>query len=323
MNEAWQSGISLDTFYADGSVLVLCAALLAHLLIPIPRELHPTTLWRKFAHLLANKVNQGNDPNYQRFAGSLSWLMLMLPATALLIAVSNLVWEPLVFQFTLLFFSLGWREQEVFARQSGQALAQEDKASLRKSLSHCLNRDCATLSLLGLGKACVETLTLGHLRNVTGVLFWFAVAGPIGAALFRLCGEIARAWPAHYRQYKTFGQLARTFYALLEWLPSSLFSLLLLLNQQSLSCLSTIVSQAKTWRNKSSGTALASLGNQYQLSLGGPALYQGQKLERAKLGGKIAPSAIHLSQVATKLRNSQYLFIVLLLITLALANGGI
>jgi len=60
-----------------------------------------------------------------------------------------------------------------------------------------------------------------------------------------------------------------------------------------------MLQQAKSWPLPGPAWLLCSIGNKLQLSLGGPALYQGQRAERARIGGRIAPSAIHLAQIQT------------------------
>ena len=38
-----------NDFYSNGALLILWAGLLVHRLLPLSREFHPTTIWRKFA----------------------------------------------------------------------------------------------------------------------------------------------------------------------------------------------------------------------------------------------------------------------------------
>ncbi len=305
------------------AALVFIGALLAHLLIPIPSELHPINLWNQLAKVLASKVGGGDEPSQQRLAGTLAWSLLIVPCAALFFATRNLVWQPYVFDFTLLFFALGWREQELFARQSGKLLSAQDKTQLRELLDSKLNRDCSSLSILGLGKACSETLIVGQMRTVAGVIFWYAVGGPIAAALFRLCGELARSWSIHVKYNGQFGLFANRVFSVMEWLPSKLFTALLLMNKRSLTSVSSIRQQALSWRNKATGLALASIGVQHELALGGPAIYSGSKIERAKLGGRIAPAALHLGQIAQTVRIRLYVLVAVILLLLVLSSGSI
>ncbi|MEF1164332.1 cobalamin biosynthesis protein [Vibrio parahaemolyticus] len=55
--------------------------------------------------------------------------------------------------------------------------------------------------------------------------------------------------------------------------------------------------QVKSWPLPGPAWLLCTIGNKFQLSLGGPALYQGVRAERTKIGGRIVPSAIHLAQI--------------------------
>ncbi|MDF5306447.1 adenosylcobinamide-phosphate synthase, partial [Vibrio parahaemolyticus] len=99
------------------------------------------------------------------------------------------------------------------------------------------------------------------------------------------------------RQYAPFGKPAIQIVAVLELIPLRLFALLLLAGHNMSTVLNGLKQQAKSWPLPGPAWVLCTIGNKFQLSLGGPALYQGVRAERAKIGGRIVPSAIHLAQI--------------------------
>ncbi|SJL82147.1 cobalamin biosynthesis family protein [Vibrio palustris] len=312
----------LHLIYANGSLLALWGALLFHLLIPIPHSAHPVTLWHKFAELLASKVNRQHHYQQSYLSGTLAWLFMIIPAIAVLYALKTLVWQPILFELALLLLSLDWRTQETLSRKLITALSAQDKVTARQELAPYVNRNTQTLSALGLGKASAETLIMGFGRNVICVLFWYAILGGIGALTYRLLAELARAWSPSRQEYAPFGLPIVRVVAVLDFIPLRLFSLLLLLGKNMRHTWSRAAEQIPTWPLPGPAWLLCIIGCKLELALGGPAIYGSQKSLRSKVGGRIAPAAIHLSQLQSLLAWRTCAWIMLQsLITAAILHG--
>ncbi len=288
---------AFEHFYSNGALLVLWGALLFHLILPIPASAHPVVLWRAFANILAEKVNTNSHHSQSFISGSLAWLLMFIPALIVLIALKPLVWQPQLFDLALLLLAIDWRSSEKLAGSLSDALAKEDKKLARSLLKTILNRETDSLSLLGLGKAGAETILLGYGRNVVSVLFWYGATGGIGALMYRLVQELARAWSPSNKIFHPFGLPAIRILALLDFVPLRLFSIMLVVGKDGTRTFKQMLTQGKTWPTPGPAWLLTSAGNKLQLSLGGPAIYQGKKAVRPKIGGRVAPSAIHLAQL--------------------------
>ncbi|MEZ8194982.1 cobalamin biosynthesis family protein [Vibrio cortegadensis] len=286
-----------DQLFANGVLLVMWGALLFHLILPIPHSAHPTTLWHKFAELLASKVNTNNNYSQSLVSGSLAWLLMCLPALAVMLALKPLVWQTQLFELALLLIAIDWRNNEKLANQLVSALAKEDKKLARRLLAPIVNRQTESLSRLGLGKAGAETIIMGYGRNVVCVLFWYAIGGGIGALMYRLTAELARAWSPSRHQFSPFGIPVVRCVAILDFIPLRLFSLMIVIGDKATIAFKGMLEQGKTWPLPGPGWLMAAIGHKLELSLGGPAIYNDKKTIRAKLGGRIAPSALHLSQL--------------------------
>ncbi|WP_154171408.1 cobalamin biosynthesis family protein [Vibrio metoecus] len=316
--ETWFSHL-----YANGALLVMWGALLFHLLLPIPYAVHPVTLWHKFAELLASKVNTPASDTQNLISGSLAWGLMVLPTIAVLWALKPLVWQTQLFDLALLLLALDWRRQETLGTQLTQALAKEDKPQARTLLQPFVNRQTTTLSALGLGKAGVETLVMGFGRNVVGVLFWYGLFGGCGALMYRLIAELARAWSPSRTIYQPFGLPAVRVLAVLDWLPLRLFSLIIITGKQAGNVFKAVLEQSRSWPLPGPAWLLCAVGNKLQLSLGGPAIYGEQKSVRAKIGGRIAPAAIHIAQVQKLIAWRIFVWIALESLLLLLIYRGV
>ncbi|CAM3516395.1 adenosylcobinamide-phosphate synthase [Vibrio aerogenes CECT 7868] len=297
----------IEIIQANSALLILWGALLIHFILPIPRHAHPVTLWHKFAEILAEKVNGPNSFTQKGISGAMAWALMVIPALILLIAFRPLVWQPEFYDLALLLLALNWREQTQLASGLIKALSTEDKQTARQLLSETNNRQTAALSIVGLGKAGAETLIVGQARQVVAVMFWYGIAGGCGAFIFRLITELSRAWSPSQPACYPFGVTSARLLALLEAIPSILFTGLLLPGK-SLPW-RQIRTQAAIWPSFAPGWLLATVGNKLNLSLGGPAIYDGKKSVRTKIGGRIVPSALHLSQTQRMLNQRTFIWI--------------
>lgn len=309
-------------FYSNGALLVLWGALIFHLILPFPREAHPAVLWHKFAEQLAEKVNT-NQPYSQRLlSGTLAWLLMMVPLFIVLVALKPLVWQPQLFELALLLLAIDWRNTDKFVAHFIAALAREDKEHAKMLLKPIVNRSTPQLSLLGLGKAGTETLTMAYGRNVIGVLFWYAVGGGIGALTYRMAIELSRAWSPSRQRFSPFGLAAVRAAAVLDFVPLRLFALLIACGNQCFTVITQIKQQARSWPLPGPSWLLISVGTKLELSLGGPAIYDGSKMVRAKLGGRIAPSAFHIAQTQRLLAWRIFVWIVIQSIIMSIIYQG-
>ncbi len=312
-----------EHFYSNGALLVLWGALLFHAILPISHRNHPVILWHRFAEQLADKVNNHHSHSQSTLSGYLSLAMMLLPCWILLVALQPLVWQDQLFQMALLILALGWRQTDTLARECTQAMAKEDKVKTRQLLSEHVNRETNTLSLLGLGKASAETLIVGVGRNTIGVLFWYAIGGGIAALMYRLTVELARAWSPSRQRFMPFGRPAIQLTALLDFIPMRLFSVMVAFGRQSKQAFAGIRQQAQSWPLPGPAWLLCSIGNKLQIALGGPAIYDGKKMERAKIGGRIAPAALHLAQIRALLNWRVFLWIILQSLSMGLVYKGL
>ncbi|ROV61190.1 cobalamin biosynthesis family protein [Vibrio ponticus] len=295
--------------FANGALLVMWGALICHWVLPIPREAHPAILWHKFAEQLANKVNVQSSYSQNLTSGTLAWLLMMLPMLIVLWALKPLVWQPQLYELAFLLLSLDWRNNQTFATQFTQLLADENSRAAKKLLAPLVNRSTDSLSLLGLGKAGSETLIMGLGRNVVAVLFWYALAGGIGAFMYRMAMELARAWSPSRQQFMPFGIPAVRILAVLDYIPLRLFALMILLGNRAQVSLTLLKQQAASWPLPGPSWLLITCGAKLELSLAGPAIYNGKKSVRAKLGGRIAPAAFHFAQLRKLLLGRLWLWV--------------
>ncbi|MCW8330115.1 cobalamin biosynthesis family protein [Photobacterium sp. SDRW27] len=303
---------TLAVLLNNSSLLILWGALAMQWLLPIPNTLHPLHFWQQLAIIIADRVNNPNDGRKQQLlSGFLAWSLMWATVLILLVALDQLVWIESAFQLILLWLALDWRNTAKFSKRFIRAYSREDKAYCRQLLATPLNRNTQNLSLLGLGKAGAETQLLAYGRLVAGVLFWYTLTGGIGALMYRLAVSLARVWSPSRERYRTFGLPAVRILAVLDIIPLRIFALLLCAGHNGKVALQGIIRQGENWLLPGPGWLLAAVGHKLSLSLGGPAIYDNRKMERPRLGGKIAPAALHLAQIEKIATNRLLIWIII------------
>ncbi|RXJ73760.1 adenosylcobinamide-phosphate synthase [Veronia nyctiphanis] len=284
------------------SLLAMWGALLFHWVYPAQGAFSPKPYWHKLATEIAVRVHHTTDSRtQQRLAGTLTLMLLSLTTLVFCIALQQVVWMQWFLDFLLLWFALNWRPLHESHQRLAGALSREDKLSAREALAPQVNRDTSSLSAIGLGKAGAETLTVGYCRQLISVLFWYALLGGPGAFTYALTMQLARMWSPNQVRYQDYGLPVSKVMTLLDWLPTRLFALLIAAGKNGYHALSAIKQQGQQWREQGKGWLLAAIGTKFQLALGGPVVYDQQKLKRKSIGGDIAPTASHLMLVSRHL----------------------
>lgn len=161
---------------------------------------------------------------------------------------------------------LAWRMLADEAMAVETALA-ESLAAGRARLSRLVSRDTTTLSETEVREAAIETLAENLNDSVVAPLFWFAVAGLPGAAVYRFANTADAMWG--YRDEREWcGKWAARADDILCWLPARLTALVLLPPS-----LAALTREARRTPSPNSGWPMAAMALRLGLRLGKPGVY--------------------------------------------------
>ncbi|HEX5806900.1 MAG TPA: adenosylcobinamide-phosphate synthase CbiB [Macromonas sp.] len=284
----------------------------------------PHTRWRAFS------------------AGAVAWCMGALLVAALAMGVQAVLqlvsttapdwntWVQALLLGLLLKPLLAWRmlRQEVAAVESalGQSLAQG-----QQRLAWLCSRDVTTLDAAQVRETALETLAENLNDSVVAPLFWFAVAGLPGAAVYRWANTADAMWgyrgERHGRDWTWAGKWAARADDVLSWLPARLTGVLLYLlgvayrrRQRSQGHAGSVMPSVLHWRGQArltpspnGGWPMAALALALGVRLGKPGVY-------ALNDGARAPSH---SDTAAALRLTHAAVAVLAVLALLVAGGSL
>jgi adenosylcobinamide-phosphate synthase len=161
---------------------------------------------------------------------------------------------------------LAWRMLADEAMAVEAALGESIDAG-RARLSRLVSRDTSALTETEVRAAAIETLAENLNDSVIAPLFWFAIAGLPGAAIYRFANTADAMWG--YRDEREWcGKWAARADDLLSWLPARLTALVLL----PLS-LPALLREARRTPSPNSGWPMAAMALRLGLRLGKPGVY--------------------------------------------------
>lgn len=165
---------------------------------------------------------------------------------------------------------LAWRMLRDEVRGVEAALQQGGLTAGRRQLSRLVSRNTAALDEALVRESAIETLAENLNDSVVAPLFWFAIAGLPGAALYRLANTADAMW-GYRDQREWMGKTAARADDLLSWLPARLTALALLPQPRRWAALRR---QARRTPSPNGGWPMGALALRLGVRLRKPGTYQ-------------------------------------------------
>ena len=248
-----------------------------------PARWHPVVWMGSALHRAGEQVAplQPVERDFRRFwLGALVWIALA--AIVLIVywwlqhaALMLMAWLAVVMLAFLLKPLLAWRmlHDEVLAVE--QALGQSLPAG-RAQLARLVSRDVCALTAVQVRESAIESLAENLNDSVVAPLFWFALLGLPGAALYRFANTADAMWgyPGMRggRYWQWAGKWAARADDVLSWLPARITALLLALTVRGLP-LHTLARQARKTPSPNSGWPMAAMSMALGVRLTKPGVY--------------------------------------------------
>lgn len=254
-----------------------------------PVRLHPV-VWignylgwagRRAAPVAAVPGEIGANRNFKHFwLGALAWWVgfAMVGVVAWGLQKMLAAWPPMLAALVLgllLKPLLAWRMLRGEVQAVEAELAQSIDAG-RARLAWLVSRDVTHLSEYAVRESAIESLAENLNDSVVAPLFWFAVAGLPGAALYRFANTADAMWgyrgERDGRIWEWAGKWAARADDLLSWLPARLTAVLLSVAAGGLS-LAALRREAARTPSPNSGWPMAAMAQVLDVRLAKPGVY--------------------------------------------------
>ena len=283
--------------------LVLAAALWLALLVDRwlgepPARWHPVVWMGRYLGWIGQRIAPvrtvaGQGADWGRFAlGALAWSLgaIVVFVLALLIQQWLLSWHALagvLLLGLLLKPLLAWRmlRDEVEGVEAALLISLQDG---RERLARLVSRDVQTLDASQVRESAIESLAENLNDSLVAPLFWFALLGLPGAALYRYANTADAMWGyrglREGRDWAWAGKWAARADDVLSWLPARLTALLLTLVQGGLPW-RALRAQAPRTPSPNSGWPMAAMALALNVQLRKPGVYVLHEAGRAPQAG--------------------------------------
>jgi adenosylcobinamide-phosphate synthase len=321
------------------SVTLALIAMLIELGLGYPQRLlrtigHPVSWIGRLIDALDRRLNRETDATQKRRAAGIVTLVVVLAivGTIAFLAERALLRLPFGILITGLLGStlIAQRSLHRHVADVARALERDGIEASRNAVAHIVGRDTASLDEAGIARAAIESLAENFSDGVVAPVFWMAIAGLPGAALYKAINTADSMIGHRTPRYAAFGWAAARLDDVVN-LPASRLSALLLIAAAALSkktsagaAWRTVRRDAPRHRSPNAGYPEAALAGALGLALAGPRAYGGVSIEDATMGdGRRAADAADIRRALRLYRAADALLLALLALSALILSAPI
>jgi adenosylcobinamide-phosphate synthase len=254
---------------------------------------HPVIWYGKLIDLLDTRLNQPQRSGGDRKIRGVVMLALLLLAalipTLLIGWLTNLVPYGWIIDAILATAFLAQKELGRAVHVVADAL----RLSLpdgRIAVSHIVGRDPQVLDEAGVARAAIESLAESSSDGVIAPLFWLAIFGLPGIALYKAINTADSMVGHRNERYTDFGWASARLDDVVNWIPARLTALLfagasfLVKGADAEASWATALRDARKHASPNAGWPEAAVAGALGFSLGGPRSYAGEMVDLPTMG---------------------------------------
>jgi len=296
--------------------LIVTSAFMLDWLLGEPKRWHPLVGFGLLVKKVESKLygNSNTSQCEQCLRGLVAVLILLVPITVLTYFLSKLPIFGTAFSLVALTLAIGHKSLHQHAEPIANALSNGDEPQARLLTSRIVSRDPATLNI---PRATVESVLENGADSVFCALFWFLIAGAPGVIAYRLANTLDAMWGYRNQRYLYFGRVAARLDDGLNYIPARLTALTYALLGNTKQALQAWKNQAPHCDSPNAGPVMASGAGALNITLGGPAQYDGQWHQRPTLGYGLEPTANDIHRALKLVRHGAVFWVLCLLIVSA------
>ncbi|MFT7388719.1 MAG: adenosylcobinamide-phosphate synthase [Candidatus Endobugula sp.] len=276
------------------AISVLLAVLL-DIIFAEPKRFHPLVGFGWMVNRVESRVNSQDHPRLlQFFTGAMSWLLLVVLPTFLIILLVTYVESTvdvfsavvvIFFEAVFLYLAIGYTSLRQHAMAIVKPLVDGDIVSAREKVGWIVSRDTDQINDNDVRKATIESVLENGSDAVFAPIFWFVVGGFPAVILYRLSNTLDAMWGYKTDRFLYFGRFSARMDDVLNYMPSRLVAISYASLGQFLLAVSCWRKQAPLLASPNAGVVMTSGAGALDVSLGGDAYYHGELTPKPVFGG--------------------------------------
>jgi len=299
------------------SLLALLLGLALDRLFGEPSRFHPLVGLGNCVNFVERQLNKPEQYfTVSKALGIVALLMILLPVIWLAVTITCLLSGSavmlLLFSTLVLYLVVGWQSLAEHALTVHSALLQRKLPLAREQVGYIVSRETAALDEVAVTKASIESVLENGSDAVFAPIFWFVVAGPVGAITYRVINTLDAMWGYRNERFIAFGWAAARLDDLVNWLPARLCALTYAFVSGKTRCQQGLAAwrqQAPHCESPNAGPVMASGAGALNVALGGDAVYHGKRVSRPVLGQGFAPVPGDIERALRLVRQGVYLWV--------------
>ncbi len=294
--------------------LTIVLAILIDFFIGEPKKYHPLVGYG----CLANRVeiifrNPNHTAVQQNIMGLIALTSLLFPFVFFIYFLNQ--WE--VFSLFLspivLYFCIAAKSLKQHSNLVLQTLETDDLELAKKKVAMIVSRETEKMTMTDICKATIESILENGADAIFAPIFWFIVAGPTGAILYRLSNTLDAMWGYKNQRFIHFGWAAARFDDILNWMPARLTALSYALIGKTRVALRCWKKQAQLLDSPNAGPVMTAGAGALDIQLGGPAWYHGKLKNKILFGTKKITGINDINRANSLITQSLFLWVFILL----------
>lgn len=231
-------------------------------------------------------------------------------------------WVLYIVEILILYITISPRSLGGAGFEINRLLKQGSIKEAREKLSWIVGRDTENFDESEITRATVETISENTIDGVVAPLFWFVIAGPIGAVLYRAANTMDSMMGYKNEKYLFFGRVAAKLDDWLNWLPARITFILFLiaafiLRFDAKQAFHITIRDAKKHPSPNSGYAEAPVAGSLHIRLGGFNRYFNKETFRPYMGDPLEEmNRLHITRTIYMMYCATVLMIILSTLTI-------
>lgn len=299
-------------------LLILSAALLIDHLFGEPSRWHPLVGFGRYATLIekhCNATEKQHGPGRQLW-GVIALVAATAPFIFLFLWLRAGIPQAWLLDVVVLYYCIGLSSLKTHVMDVYQSLETNSLDSARSKISRIVSRDTKQLAPTGICRAAIESLLENGSDALFAVIFWYLVAGPEGALLYRLSNTLDAMWGYKTPRYHQFGWAAARWDDLLNWLPARLTATSYALVGNWSDAIHCWRHQASQLHSPNAGPVMTSGAGALGVILGGDTFYHGEKSTKIEFGCGHQPQASDITTAIRLITRTVWLWLIALFLIL-------